>query len=102
MESSIDEGNNDSVVENRQSPDDKSPSPKEKESSADEEPRPLVIKSAEGLKSALALFRTRKHPKKSVKWKTEDELEAVQYFEVDVSERGKLSILYLMPNFISS
>lgn len=68
---------------------DKSSSPDEKDISLDEEPKPPVIKSAEGLKSALSLFRKRNQPKKSVKWRSDDELEAVQFFEVDVSERGK-------------
>lgn len=42
-----------------------------------------------GLKSSLTLFRTKNKPKKSVKWKMDDELEMVQYFEMDVSERSE-------------
>lgn len=118
LESSMDEGNNESMTESREckrlkrfsidrpmksqhvskwkfgciiAPEDSRSPTNEKDTSADEEPKQTVIKSAEGLKSALALYRAKKAPKKSVKWKIEEELEAVQYFEVDVSERGKLT-----------
>lgn len=37
----------------------------------------------------------KKYPKKTVKWKQDDELESVQYFEVDVSERSKYFSLSL-------
>ncbi|XP_065221877.1 serine/threonine-protein phosphatase 1 regulatory subunit 10-like [Planococcus citri] len=87
LESSVDESLNESVTESL--PDTKL-SPDEKEISLDEEVKPPVIKSAEGLKSALSLFRKRNQPKKSVKWRADDELEAVQFFEVDVSERANV------------
>ncbi|KAL6968807.1 hypothetical protein U1Q18_051427 [Sarracenia purpurea var. burkii] len=83
LESSVDESLNESMAESLP---DKSSSPDEKDISLDEEPKPPVIKSAEGLKSALSLFRKRNQPKKSVKWRSDDELEAVQFFEVDVSK----------------
>lgn len=50
---------------------------------------PSPPKTAQGLKSALSIFRGKNRPKKSVKWKRDDELEAVQFFEVDASERSK-------------
>lgn len=54
---------------------------------------PSKPKSAVGLKSSLAIFRARKLPKKSVTWKSEEELEAVQFFEVDATERSKFGFL---------
>lgn len=47
--------------------------------------------SAEGLKSSLSIFRVKKLPKKSVSWKDDTELEAIQFFEVDATERSKFS-----------
>lgn len=50
----------------------------------------------EGLKSALSIFRGKRHPKKSVKWRRDDELEAIQYFEVDASERSEFFFLHIL------
>lgn len=41
-------------------------------------------------RGVLVFHRSSQKPKKSLKWKADSELEAVQYFELDETERGKL------------
>lgn len=54
----------------------------------EEDNRPLenVVKEVDGLRGVL-VYHKRRGPKKQVKWRVETELEEVQYFELDETER---------------
>lgn len=63
---------------------------KEKKTKEEEEEddRPLenVVKEVDGLRGVL-VYHKRRGPKKQVKWKVETELEEIQFFELDETER---------------
>jgi hypothetical protein len=46
-------------------------------------------------RGVLIYHKTKKGPKKSVRWKQEKDLETIKYFELDETERGKHSVLCL-------
>ena len=45
-------------------------------------------------KGVLIYHKSKKGPKKVVRWKQEKDLETIKYFELDETERGKSSVLY--------
>ncbi len=57
---------------------------------------PSQPRIVDGLKSSLSIFRVKKYPKKSVRWKRDDELESIQYFEVDATERSEYPERFLL------
>lgn len=61
---------------------------KEEGTQEEDDDRPLenVVKEVNGLRGVL-VYHKRRGPKKQVKWKTETELEEVQFFELDETER---------------
>lgn len=57
-----------------------------KEEEEDDRPLENVVKEVNGLRGVL-VYHKKRGPKKQVKWKVESELEEVQYFELDETER---------------
>jgi hypothetical protein len=45
-------------------------------------------------RGVLIYHKSKKGPKKVVRWKQEKDLETIKYFELDETERGKSSVLY--------
>jgi len=45
-------------------------------------------------RGVLIYHKSKKGPKKVVRWKQEKDLETIKYFELDETERGKSSLLY--------
>lgn len=45
-------------------------------------------------RGVLIYHKSKKGPKKVVRWKQEKDLETIKYFELDETERGKSSMLY--------
>lgn len=66
------------------------PMPEVKEEEVKEEiveaPTENVVKEVDGLRGVL-IYHKKRGPKKQVKWKVDSELEEVQYFELDETER---------------
>ena len=61
-------------------------------SDEDERPRIKVELSDNlgSLKGVLVHFKSRRGPKKSVCWRLDKDLEAIRYFDLDETERGKV------------
>jgi len=45
-------------------------------------------------RGVLIYHKSKKGPKKVVRWKQEKDLETIKYFELDETERGKSSVVY--------
>lgn len=68
----------------------KSPDQAEEE----EGPTENVVKEVDGIRGVL-VYHKRKGPKKSVKWRQESELEEIQYFELDETERVNVTKTFM-------
>jgi hypothetical protein len=64
---------------------------KEREGSSDESKEKDSVEDAPGKypRGILIYHKTKKGPKKVVKWKQEKDLEIIKYFEMDETERGR-------------
>lgn len=73
----------------------KEESSKDKDSSPEEGKEKKSSEDAPGKypRGVLIYHKSKKGPKKVVRWKQEKDLETIKYFELDETERGKSSVL---------
>lgn len=82
------------MEDDKQDNGDRTPEQDNSEDPMDEGPTENVVKEVDGIRGVL-VYHKRRGPKKSVKWRTDTELEEVQYFELDETERVNVTKTFM-------